>query len=172
MAIPSFQQYLFVARALRTHVRRLWWCYGLAAAVFVWTSAHFRIAINLSDSLPQSLYLVDLDVKPTRVGEFVAFKWRRHQFYRPEWIFVKRVAGVPGQAITVTNRSVFIDGKRVGYAKPNSRQGVPLAPISPGVIPAGYVYAEAPHPDSLDSRYQVTGLIESARIIGTAYAIF
>jgi len=93
-------------------------------------------------------------------------------FYRRDWTFVKRVAGVAGQKVTLQGRQVFIDGKPVGYAKPRSLRGVPLSPIKEGVIPEGYVYAQAPHPDSLDSRYEVTGLIQTARVVGRAYAIF
>jgi len=170
--IPTLKQWGYVGGALRHHLRRRWWVYGAAAAAFAWCDAHYRIALNMSDSLPQAMYLVVLDTKPAAVGDFVAFEWQRGQFYRRDWTFVKRVAGVPGQEVAVKNRAVFIDGHPVGYAKPYSQHGVPLEPIRPGVIPAGFIYAEAPHPDSLDSRYSVTGLIESKRIVGKAYAIF
>jgi conjugal transfer pilin signal peptidase TrbI len=172
MKIPTLNQWKYVAGALGTHARRRWWAYALAGAGFAYCGAHYRVALNMSDSLPESMYLVVLDSKPAAVGDFVAFEWQRNAFYRRDWMFVKRVAGVAGQKVTVSSRSVFIDGKPVGYAKPQSQRGVPLEPIKEGVIPAGYVYAQAPHPDSLDSRYSVTGLIQSSRVVGKAYAIF
>lgn len=172
MKIPSLNQWKYVSGTLVTHVRRRWWAYAVAAAGFAYCAAHYRIALNMSDSLPESMYLVVLDSKPAAVGDFVAFEWQRNVFYRRDWTFVKRVAGVPGQKVTVANRTVYIDGKPVGYAKPNSMHGVPLYPIKEGVIPPGFVYAQAPHPDSLDSRYSVTGLIQSSRVVGKAYAIF
>lgn len=172
MRIPTLRQWMFVVGALREHARRCWWAYGLAAAAFAWCGAHYRLALNMSDSLPNAAYLVVLDTKPAAVGDYVAFEWQRNQFYRRNWVFIKRVAGLPGQAVAVQRRAVFIDGKPVGYAKPYSSRGVALEPIEPGVIPDGFLYAAAPHPDSLDSRYSVTGLIQSSRIVGKAYAIF
>jgi conjugal transfer pilin signal peptidase TrbI len=172
MRIPSLKQWLFVVRALSGHGRRRGWAYGLAAAAFAWCDAHYRLALNMSDSLPDTMYLVLLGAKPAAVGDYVAFEWQRDQFYRRDRVFIKRVAGLPGQAVAVRHRTVFIDGAPVGYAKPHSGQGVALRPIESGVIPEGAIYAAAPHPDSLDSRYSVTGLIQSPRIIGKAYAIF
>ena len=172
MKIPTLHQWKYAARVLGVHVRRRWWAYAFAGAGFAHCVAHYRIALNMSDSLPESMYLVVLDSKPTAVGDLVAFEWQRNTFYRRDWMFVKRVAGMPGQKVSVTNRAVFIDGKPVGYAKPQSQRGVPLEPINEGVIPGGYIYAQAPHPDSLDSRYSLTGLIQSSRVIGKAYAIF
>lgn len=172
MTIPTLNQWKYVAGVLGDHARRRWWAYALAAAGFTYCGTHYRIALNMSDSLPQSMYVVVLDSKPTAVGDFVAFEWQRNAFYRRDWVFVKRIAGLPGQKVSVINRTVFIDGRLVGYAKPQSSRGVPLEPIKEGIIPAGYVYAQAPHADSLDSRYSVTGLIQSSRVVGKAYAIF
>jgi conjugal transfer pilin signal peptidase TrbI len=172
MMISNLTGFLLIARALREHARRAWSLYALVAVCFIWTSVHYRVAVNLSNSLPNALYLIDLDAKPEKSGDLVAFEWQRDQFYARDWVMVKRVAGMPGQTVTVKDRSVFVDGRAVGYAKTASRKGIPLEPIHPGVIPNGFLYAESPHPDSLDSRYQVTGLIQASRIIGKAYAIF
>jgi conjugal transfer pilin signal peptidase TrbI len=60
----------------------------------------------------------------------------------------------------------------VGYAKTVSRQGQPLDPGPTGTLPPGHYYVRAPHPDSLDSRYRLTGWIADAQIIGRAYALF
>ncbi len=172
MALPTLNQWTYVAGTLGVHLRRRWWAYALTAAVFAYCNAHYRIALNMSNSLPQSMFLIVLDTKPSAVGDYVAFEWQRNDFYRRDWIFVKRVAGMQGQTISVTERAVFVDGQPVGYAKPRSMRGVPLEPIHAGVIPPGHVYAQASHPDSLDSRYSVTGLIQPSRVIGRAYEIF
>lgn len=172
MRFPTFIQWRYACKALASHARRRWWCYGASALAFAWCGNHYRIALNMSNSLPESAYLVVIGAQPTKVGDFVAFEWQRDRFYRRDWTFVKRVAGMPGQSVTVRQRMVFIDDKPVGYAKPVSSHGEPLEPIEPGVIPPGYVYAAASHPDSLDSRYSVTGLIKLSRIVGRAYAIF
>jgi len=41
-----------------------------------------------------------------------------------------------------------------------------------GVIPEGHYYMYAPHPDSLDSRYSMVGLIGQPLILGKTIPIF
>lgn len=172
MPVPTPAEWRFIAMALARHARRRWWAYAIGAAAFVSVGSHYRIAINMSNSLPDSVYLIELGALPTQVGEYVAFEWQRDQFYRRNWLFVKRVGGVSGQTIDVRNRTIFVDGRPAGFAKRRSLLGVPLVPIRPGVIPADHWYVEADHPDSLDSRYEITGLVQAGRIVGKAYALF
>lgn len=173
MDIPKTTPWGFLLPILRQHLWRCWWLYGLTACAFYWAHHHYRIALNMSNSLPQTVYLIELGSQPARVGDFVAFEWQRSQFYRRDWTFIKQVAGVAGQHITVHGRTVCIDEHPVGYAKPYSSKGnVALEPIAAGVIPNGYIYVAAAHPDSLDSRYRITGLIADNRVIGRAYVIF
>jgi conjugal transfer pilin signal peptidase TrbI len=79
---------------------------------------------------------------------------------------------MPGDVVTRIDRDFFINGSHVGRAKPFSRQDVPLEPGPTGTLPAGRYYVRAPHPDSLDSRYRLTGWISQSQIIGRAYALF
>jgi conjugal transfer pilin signal peptidase TrbI len=83
-------------------------------------------------------------------------------------VFGKIVAGVPGDRIELRGREVIVAGRAVGLAKPTSRTGVPVATIAPGVIPPDHYFVMTPHPDSLDSRYAMIGLIPRARILGVA----
>ena len=53
-----------------------------------------------------------------------------------------------------------------------SRRGEALEPGPTGLIPPGRYYVRAPHPDSLDSRYRLTGWVDASQIIGRAYALF
>lgn len=170
--LPPLKNWLYVVRHLLAHFRSFWWAYVWCAIGYAWLQAHYRLGLSMSESLPSSVFLIVLGDTPSKVGDYIAFEWQRDQFYTPDWIFVKRVAGIGGQKVIVEGRSVFVDGKAVGYAKVRSRKGVPLEAIEPSVIPDGYFYAAAPHPDSLDSRYKVTGFIGPGRIIGKAYAIF
>ena len=65
-----------------------------------------------------------------------------------------------------------MNGRLVGTVKPVSREGEMLAPGPTGVLPEGRYYVAAPHPDSLDSRYALTGWIDATPIIGRAHAVF
>lgn len=90
--------------------------------------------------------------------------------------FVKFVVGVPGDRIEVVGQQVVLQTRRgrldVGRCKPASRNGVPLEPIKPQVIPEGYVYVWAPHVDALDSRYAVMGLVPRTAITGRAVRLW
>ena len=59
-----------------------------------------------------------------------------------------------------------------GQAKTVARDGRALLPGPTGVIPSGRFHVYAPHPDSLDSRYAITGWIRQDQIIGKAHALF
>lgn len=172
MTLLSFSSWRFVARSLFAHLKRFAFVYLVVVAAFAWCYSHYRIALNMTNSLPTTAFLIVLGDKPDQVGQYVAFKWERNQFYKPSWTFIKRIEGVAGQMVSIDKRQVFVDGRPVGYAKEASQRGIALEPIHPGVIPEGKVYVQTPHPDSLDSRYAITGLIESTRIIGRAYEIF
>jgi conjugal transfer pilin signal peptidase TrbI len=156
---------------LNGHLRRWGITYLLlllAAGLF---QAHFALGLNASPSLPHRLFLIHKGELPQR-GEYVAFRWGGGGPYPAGVTFVKVIAGMAGDAVTRTDRDFFVNGTPVGQAKTVSRQGIPLELGPTGILPAGRYYVRAPHPDSLDSRYRLTGWISDAQIIGRAYALF
>ncbi|MGM9489645.1 S26 family signal peptidase [Ideonella sp. YS5] len=90
--------------------------------------------------------------------------------------FVKYLVGVPGDRVEVEGRQIWLVTARGringGLCKTHSRAGVPLQPISPQVIPPGFVYMWAPHADALDSRYAVMGLVPVSAIRGRAVPLW
>ena len=168
--LHRFDQESFQVR-LREHLRRRGIAYLLlllGAALF---QAHFGLGLNASPSLPYRLFLIHKGELPQR-GQYVAFRWPGGGPYRSGVTFVKLVAGVAGDTVTRANRDYFVNGVHVGQAKSVSRQGVPLGLGPTGVLPAGHYYVRAPHPESLDSRYRLTGWVSQTQIIGRAYALF
>ncbi len=86
--------------------------------------------------------------------------------------YLKTVRGVPGMAVAVAeDGTVSLDGVAVGRAKTNALDGRPLAAVAPGIVPPGYYFLHADHPDSHDSRYAGIGLVPRARILGRAMAL-
>ena len=140
----------------------------LAAAMF---QASYSVGLNVSSSLPHHVFLIRKGELPER-GQYVAFRWHGGSPHRDGVTFVKLVAGVPGDTVTRIGREFFVNAQPVGAAKTMSRAGAPLEPGPTGVIPPDQFYVHAPHPDSLDSRYRLTGWISEAQIIGRAYALF
>jgi conjugal transfer pilin signal peptidase TrbI len=86
---------------------------------------------------------------------------------------LKIVVGVAGDRVLIANGHVFVNGidrGRILDKSPNS--GKPLTPIQPCMIPDGYVYVWAMHPESFDSRYQDIGLIHISRIKERLWCVF
>lgn len=158
-------------RRLNNHLRRWAIAYLLLIIAAATIQAHFTLGLNASPSLPHRVFLIHKGESPQR-GQYVAFRWHGGGPYPAGVTFVKVIAGMAGDAITREDREYFVNGTFVGKAKAMSRQGLPLEPGPTGVLPAGRYYVQAPHPDSLDSRYQLTGWISETQIIGRAYALF
>ena len=165
-----FDPQTFQTRA-SAHLRRWGLAYLLAAVAAVVFQSHFTLGINASPSLPHRLYLIHKGAMPTR-GDLVAFRWAGGGPYPAGVTFVKILEGAPGDTVTRVDRDFFVNGHAVGNAKPFSRAGIALEPGVSGILPAGRYYVRAPHPDSLDSRYALTGWITREQIIGQAYALF
>ena len=156
---------------LNDHLRRWAVAYLLAILSAALFHAHFCFGLNASRSVPHQFFLIHKGELPKR-GQYVAFRWTGGGPYPAGVTFVKIIAGIAGDTVTCTDRDFFVNGVHVGKAKATSRQGVPLELGPTGVLPAGRYYVRAPHPDSLDSRYQLTGWISDTQIIGRAYALF
>lgn len=135
------------------------WGYAL-----LWLAQHYRVAGNETASLPDKFFILSLTGQgirhaPLVRGSLVAFRVGfavRH--YPAGMVFIKRVVGLPGDAITWQGDSVYVAGARVGVAKLRNRFGEAMPRTPPGVIPAGHYFVATPHPDSYDSRYAEIGL--------------
>ena len=160
-----------LAHGLIDHLRvhGLTWALALLAAFLF--RIQFTLGINASPSLPCHLFLIHRGEMPAR-GDYVAFRWAGGGPHRPGVTFVKILAGMPGDTVSAFDRTYFVDDRSVGIAKRTSLTGAPLEAGPVGTLPEDRYYVRAPHPDSLDSRYAITGWIPRDRIIGRAYALF
>lgn len=131
----------------------------------------FMLTLNLTDSLPGTIFLIDKRTFP-RLGEFVAFRWENDWPYPRGSIFVKRLTGIPGARVTASDRRYFVDGREMGFAKEYSTTGVQLKSGPTGEIPKGHYFVSADHPDSLDSRYALTGWVADDQVLGQAMRLF
>lgn len=156
---------------LTSHLLRWGFAYLVILLAAMLFKMKFVIGINSSESLPVRVFLIHKGERPAR-GQYVAFRWEGGGVHPAGTTFVKILAGVPGDRVTRSERAFFVNGEFVGSAKTHSRAGLPLAPAPAGVIPLGRYFVRAPHPDSLDSRYRMPGLIAQSQVIGRAYALF
>ena len=165
-----FNRVAFCERLIR-HLKRWTLVYLLAALATIWFNAHYTVALNVTESLPVRFFLVHLGEIPKR-GDYVAFHWPGGGPYPVGATFIKVVAGVPGDSVTQLDRDFYVNCRPTGLAKRMSRQGLTLEPGPTGTLPEGSYYVHTPHPDSLDSRYALTGWVSQAQIIGRAHALF
>ena len=145
--------------------------FGLGIALLIFTH-RYQVALNMTESLPGTVFLIDKKDREVSRERYVAFTWQGAAPIPDGITVIKRVAGVAEDKVSVNNRSVFINGQKVGTAKTHSRTGDPLVAISDAIIPFGYFYASADHPDSFDSRYAKPGLIPTSAIKGRAVLIW
>lgn len=143
---------------------------GLVSWIFT-AGFGYRISENLSTSLSGSIYVYQ-EGAAVKKGDLAAFYWLGGAHYPKGTVFIKRVVGVPGDVVSRVGRDFWVNGVYVGRAKEVSRAGVPLEAADPGVIPPGRFFVATPNPDSLDSRYRLTGNIASGQLIGRAHELF
>lgn len=160
--------------SVRRH--KLAWAAVLATmlATFIF-SRFYSLHFNVSESLPYKLFLVERTPPAygtLKRGDLVAWYWHGGLIYPKGARFLKIVEGLPGDEVVARGRCFSIRGKDLGCAKTHSRQGLPLQPNQPGVVPEGHYYLYATHKDSLDSRYAAVGYVPHGLIIGKAYILW
>jgi conjugal transfer pilin signal peptidase TrbI len=176
-----------------------YWPFAVAFVVAFLTLSHYvTFAVNITDSLPQKVFLILKQEKTVGRGEFAAFPWEGNRPYPAGLTFIKEVAAIPGDVITVDEKREFTVAMKpyqnwipegVGQAKAaettyrslgiakkegtvGNMKGVPLELGFTGTVPEGYFYMHAWHKDSLDSRYALLGLIPKEKIVGRAIPLF
>lgn len=156
--------------------KRLPWVVAAGLALQV-ISEHLALGCVWTESIPAHLVLILKGTAP-RAGELMAYAYEGAEIagWRRGDTFVKFAAAIEGDEVHCEGRRFWALTRRgrieLGLAKPVSRKGMPLAPAAAGVIPPGFVYAYAPHPDALDSRYAIAGLVRREAIVGRAVELF
>jgi conjugal transfer pilin signal peptidase TrbI len=148
------------------------WPYMSVATVLLIVWPYYRLSINLTDSVPFSVFIIDVSKRAPKAGEYVVFKWRGGAGYDQGTQFVKRVEGVADQDISVVGRAVLIDNKPVAHALERSPRGTLLEPIPAQRIASDTFYMSSSGKNAFDSRYAVFGLIQQKDIVGAAWPVF
>jgi len=82
-------------------------------------------------------------------------------------LYIKRVIGLPGETITITNGLVYINGEPISEAY--TKDGITLGEVKDYVVPAGKVYVLGDNREvSVDSRSKEIGCIGIDEITGKA----
>lgn len=165
------------ARLLHGDLRRRWYLFAVLALIWVLASMRLfvhhtpvvPVLINWTPSVPYRVVYVDYFDRMLSRGDLVVYSFEGQASERDYpglkgQPFFKRVVGLPGDAVTVTDREVFVNGFAVGRAKTHTFDRHPLDPIEATVIPPGFLYVQGTSPDSFDSRYRNSGLVRQADV--------
>lgn len=158
--------------ALHEHFCRQYKIYIMSLLVYWAFGSRFEFAINVSDSLPGSIFIIQKGTLPAK-GDYVAFVYQNDFLFPKGMHLLKRVAGIAGDTVDSRDHKYHVNGQFMGEALSVTSNGFPISESAlNGVIPSGYYYAQADHPRSFDSRYAALGLVPSDCVIGKAYKVF
>ena len=145
---------------LETRYKAFLWCLGTFTLIGLCQDA-VQLIYNTGGSLPQS-YFLQLKYLPARVGHYTQIWHKTVGVY-----VVKKIIGQAGDKLWYDDKKfLWLNKTQVGKLYSHRKDGSPLTPISPGVIPKGYVFLYASHERSFDSRYQEFGLIPQKALQG------
>ncbi len=157
--------------AIHAHLSRNYLQYIFLVLCYAAFAQRFELSINVSESLPGVLYLVEKGKLPSK-GEYASFYYPSDFIYPKGVRFLKRVVGVEGDVVHARSHHFYVNDQEVGYALGATSTGKPIQENSfDGVIPAGHYYVKGDHPLSLDSRYRACGLITDQMIVGRGFRV-
>ena len=143
---------------------------GMAAFAALWLLAASCVHVNTSWSDGAWGYLALPILGDPGIGDHVLFD--PPPAVGADVPYLKTVRGLPGARVQVWgDGAVSIDGRMLGNAKAEARDGRPLEAIAPGTVPPGHYFLHGPHPDSHDSRYAEIGFIPRERVRALAVAL-
>lgn len=131
-----------------------------------------RFMFDMSGSLGGGMFWVVVGNKDLHRDDLAVFHPPQTPFYPQTVQFIKQVGGMPGDTITRQGMTLFNKGHKLGTAKPESSQGVPLEVFDGGVVPEDHFYFYSNHADAFDSRYRLIGFVSKEQVIGKAYRIY
>lgn len=158
---------------LWAHLRKWKWVWLTLVSALLVLNHYFMVCWNVSTSISYyQLFVVAKQDHDIHRDDYMGFVWHGGGPYGKGLAFGKIVKGMPGDVVTRKGLDFYINGKYVATAKERATTGQPLNPGPTGVIPPGRYFVYAPNPNSLDSRYEITGWIRQERVIGKAIPIF
>lgn len=171
-------------QGLRQEARRRWYLFVAVAAI--WGFAYTRLFIdatprvpllfNWTPSLPCRVAWLWPAPRQLQRGEYIVFSFdgeaQQHYPGLRGQPFFKIVRGLPGDVISVSDRTVAVNGEVVGIAKSHTHDHRPLDPIAAMVIPPGHYYVQGTSPDSFDSRYRASGLVRLDQVVGSVVPLW
>ena len=141
------------------------------AVSYVAINDRYQLGINASGSLPESVYIIDKEQSsdPFNLEDIVVFNFDgRNWGFPQDYIWAKKIAGLPGEKISIIDNQIMINNRfvvRVNLSIINKHN---LQEAKSDYIPADKYFVVGSNQDSFDSRYLEFGLLDKTQIIGKA----
>lgn len=138
----------------------------------------FTIAINTTDSLPQSIFLISKENKAIARGQYYVFAYSGKATYYPSGTkFVKKLVGLPGERLQtdIEHKTIILngeEGQKEFKLREKDSKGKKVTDFFyfNGAIPPHKYFFVGESENSYDSRYW--GFVDAQNIIGRAYPVF
>jgi signal peptidase I len=119
--------------------------------------------LNENDYLMVSKQAYTVFGEPER-GDIVVFP---HVEGNVTELYIKRVIGLPGEKVTITNGLVYINGEPI--EEDYTKDGITMGEVKDYLVPAGKVYVLGDNREvSVDSRSEAVGCVDIDQITGKA----
>lgn len=123
-----------------------------------------RVVLCATDSLECINGMIAWRTPDVKRGDLAYIRGHRNKLFQKD--FMKRVVGLPGDAIVLQDGALWVGQRWIGRVLSKTRQGVPLTPIAESVVPHGTLFVVGDHERSFDSRYQEFGLVKQSEVWG------
>ncbi len=146
----------------------------LIAAVMGLINGRYMLGRNLTDSLPGDWFIVDLTARsgPYTRGSVVAFAYDGRRWdYSDSLLWIKKIAGLPGDRISVVGTQVLVDEMSVGKINTGIMRRGELDLTEARKVPAGHLFVIGDSQSSLDSRYAQFGFVPLAALQGLVWRL-
>lgn len=158
--------------ALSAWLRRHWVI--ALSVVLTYGLAQHWLYVNWTSSLPYRLVWIEYGAQPG-LGDLMVYRFEGRPFHNEDLSgirFLKRVAGVAGDRITLSDREVAVSGRLIGPSQAVHSYRRVAEPHRRRTISSGAYFAQSDSVDFFDSRYAQSGLVRTDQVIGVAHVIF
>lgn len=140
----------------------------ILSVIFLIHHYELRVYFNVTSSLPYTLFLhVKQKENGLNKGNFVVFY---HSSFGAQPL-IKQITGIPGEPIDLY-RGILRNQEQLFPLQKETSTGIPLTPLSSGIIPKDHYFLSGTHFRSFDSRYQSFGLIYVNNIKERVWPLF
>lgn len=148
--------------------------YILLISMIVIVTQKYRMIFNLTHSLSQKIFFIDVGNRNLVKGDFIVTKNNYLPNIPHEFALIKEIAGIGDDIVTIRKNKLYIDNRYCCIVKSIVVEWGTLHPLTEStlVIPKDCFFVRGTSNNSFDSRFKEFGFICKNQILGKAYPLF